>query len=146
MWWKWVVPQSCITSDVQTSTYRAGAYIAKWKCRMQQSSLYWIFTESQNHLVLLPCIEQGHPQLHQVLRAPYSLTTGISRDGAPTTSSGNLCQCLTAFSVTDFFLLSKMFSLCGYQNSKGTWSLPFAGLTYPFHPLFKAPVTSSEQG
>lgn len=36
----------------------------------------------KGHLVQLPCTEQGHLQLHQVLRAPSSLTLGISRDGA----------------------------------------------------------------
>lgn len=46
MWWNWVVPQSCITSDVQTSTYRVGAYTVMRKCRMQHSSVYWIFIES----------------------------------------------------------------------------------------------------
>ena len=34
-------------------------------------------------LVQIPCNEQRHPQLHQVLRAPSSLTLGISVDGAP---------------------------------------------------------------
>jgi len=35
------------------------------------------------HLVQLPGNEQGHLQLHQVLRAPSSLTLSVSRDGAP---------------------------------------------------------------
>ena len=34
--------------------------------------------------------EQGQPQLHQVLRAPSSLTLSFSRDGAPITSLGDL--------------------------------------------------------
>ena len=50
----------------------------------------------KGHLVQLPCNEQEHLQLHQVLRAPFSLTSGISRDGVSTTSLGNLCQCLAA--------------------------------------------------
>ena len=50
-----------------------------------------------------PCTEQGHPQLHQVLRAPSSLTLGVSRDGAPAASLGNLCQCLTTLSVNSCF-------------------------------------------
>jgi len=31
----------------------------------------------------LPFDEQGHLQLHQVLRAPFSLALGVRRDGAP---------------------------------------------------------------
>ena len=53
----------------------------------------------KGHLVQLPCSEQGNPQLHQVLRAPSSLTLGVCRDGAPTTSLGNLCQCITTLIV-----------------------------------------------
>jgi len=38
-----------------------------------------------NEIVLcplhLPCSKQGHPQLHQVLRDPPSLTLGVCRDG-----------------------------------------------------------------
>ena len=45
------------------------------------------------HLVQLPCHEQGHLQLHQVLRAPSSLTLSVSKDRAFTTSLGQLCQC-----------------------------------------------------
>ena len=45
----------------------------------------------EGHLVQLPCSEQGYLQLHQLLRAPSNLTLGVSRDGAPTTSLGNLC-------------------------------------------------------
>ena len=34
----------------------------------------------EGHLVQLPCTERGHLQLHQVLRAPSSLTSSVSRD------------------------------------------------------------------
>ena len=47
----------------------------------------------------LPCNEQGHLQLHQVLRAPSSLIWSIARDGTSTTSLGNLCQCFTTLSI-----------------------------------------------
>jgi len=47
---------------------------------------------SKDDLVQLSCNDQGHPQLHQVLRAPSSLTLGVSGDGASTNSLGNLCQ------------------------------------------------------
>ena len=49
----------------------------------------------EGHLVQLPCTERGHLQLHQVLRAPSSLTSVVSRDGASTTTLDNLCQCFT---------------------------------------------------
>lgn len=51
------------------------------------------------HLVQLPCNEQRHQQLRQVLRALYSLTVSVSKDRVSTTSLGNLCQCLTAIAV-----------------------------------------------
>ena len=58
--------------------------------------------------VQLPCSEQGHIQLHQVLRAPSSLILKISKEGASTSSPGNLCQCLTALTVKNFFLISSL--------------------------------------
>ena len=58
--------------------------------------------------VQLPSNEQGHPQLHQVLRALPSLTSGVSRDGASSTSLGNLCHCLTTFIVKNFVLMSNL--------------------------------------
>ena len=44
----------------------------------------------KGHLVQLPCSEQGHLQLDQVLRAPSSLTLGVSKGGAPITSKAAL--------------------------------------------------------
>ena len=61
----------------------------------------------KGHLVQLPCIEQGHLQLHQELRAPSSLTLGVCRDGASTTSQGNLCHCLTTPIVKTSYVQSK---------------------------------------
>jgi len=60
----------------------------------------------KGRLVQFLCNKQGHLQLHQVLRAPSSLTLGVSRDGASTTSLGNLCHCLTTRTVKNFFLIS----------------------------------------
>jgi len=42
----------------------------------------------------------------RLLRTPSSLTLNISRDGASTTSLGNLFQCLTTLTVKNFFLTS----------------------------------------
>uniref|UniRef100_A0A8C9EVD1 Uncharacterized protein n=1 Tax=Pavo cristatus TaxID=9049 RepID=A0A8C9EVD1_PAVCR len=58
----------------------------------------------KGHLVQLPCKEQEHLQLHQVLRYTSSLTLNVSMDRAYTTSPGNLCQCLTTHTVRNFFL------------------------------------------
>jgi len=43
----------------------------------------------KDQLVQPSCSEQGHLQLHQVLRATSRLTLGVSKDGAPTTQ--HLC-------------------------------------------------------
>ena len=59
----------------------------------------------KGHVVQVPCNEQGHPQLHQVLRAPSSLTLGICRDRESTTSLGNLCQYLTTLTVNNLLYL-----------------------------------------
>ncbi|KAK4811312.1 LOW QUALITY PROTEIN: hypothetical protein QYF61_024448 [Mycteria americana] len=42
----------------------------------------------------------------RLLRAPSNLTLNVSRDGASTTSLGNLFQCFTTLIVTNFFLIS----------------------------------------
>ena len=53
----------------------------------------------KGHVAQLPCTEQGRPQVGQELRAWSSLTLNVCRDGAPTTSPGNLCQCPSALIV-----------------------------------------------
>ena len=62
----------------------------------------------KGYLFQFPCNEQEHPQLHQMLRALTSPTLNVSRDGASTTSLGNLCQCLTTLTVKTFFFLSNL--------------------------------------
>ena len=62
----------------------------------------------KGHLVQLPCNEQGHPQLYEVLKAPTSLTLNVSRDGSSTTSLGNLFYCFTTLMVKNFFLISSL--------------------------------------
>ncbi|KAK4823689.1 hypothetical protein QYF61_005755 [Mycteria americana] len=49
----------------------------------------------KGHLVQPPCNEQGHLQLDQVAQSPSKLTLNVSRDGASTTSLGNLFHCFT---------------------------------------------------
>ena len=65
----------------------------------------------KGHLVQLPSNEQGHPQLHQKLRAPSHLILGISRDGVSTISGQPLpvpdhSYCKSA--SPDEFFLSKI--------------------------------------
>ena len=62
----------------------------------------------KGYLVQLPCNEQGHLQLHQVLRALPSLTLNVAGDGAFTISLGNLFQCVTTPIVKNFFLMSTL--------------------------------------
>jgi len=70
--------------------------ICMWCCRLR---LEVKITESfqlegifKGHLVELPCKEQAHPQLYQVLRTQSSLDLSASRDGASNTPLGNLCH------------------------------------------------------
>ena len=58
----------------------------------------------KGHLVQLPYSERGHLQLHQVLRAPSSLTLNVSRDGAPTTSLGNQSFLISNLNLPSFSL------------------------------------------
>jgi len=53
-------------------------------------------------------MNRGHLQLDQVLRALFSLTLNVSRDGTSTTSLGNLYQCLTNVAVKNLFLISSI--------------------------------------
>ncbi|KAK4814100.1 hypothetical protein QYF61_008195 [Mycteria americana] len=48
------------------------------------------------------------PVLIRLLRAPSNLTSNVSRDGASTTSLGNLFQCLTTLMVKNLFLKSSL--------------------------------------
>lgn len=57
------------------------------------------------HLDQLPCNEHGQLQLSQIAQSAPSLTLNVTRDGAPTTSLGNLIQCLTTLTVKLFLLL-----------------------------------------
>ena len=43
-----------------------------------------------------------------LLRAPSNLTLNVSRDGASTTSLGNLFQCFTTLIVKNFFFISSL--------------------------------------
>ena len=81
----------------------------------------------KGHLVQLPCIEQGHLQLHQVPRALSSLTLSIPRDGASTASLGKemvLRRYLDTWypeEVVDETDVKKSISLLNAQKSHTNW-------------------------
>ena len=68
------------------------------------------------HVVLLPCNDQGHLHLHQVLKTPSSLTLTVSKDGALITSPDNLFQCLITLTVKK--MCTFVFH-CVLQNQSG---------------------------
>ena len=80
----------------------------------------------KGHLVQLPCKERGHLQLHQVLRSPSSLTLGVSKGGAPTTSLCNLCQCLTRILVGGWLHARKETENRAYPNMSHQCEVPVA--------------------
>ena len=80
------------------------------------------FTDHLNHP---SCNEQGHIQLHQILRALFNIMLNISKGGASTTSLGNLCQCFTTLIVKNFFLISYLNLLYRKSPSPSFLSAPF---------------------
>ena len=56
------------------------------------------------HLAQLPAMSRDVFNWVRLLRAPSNLTLNVLRDGASTTSLGNLCQCFTTCIVKNFFL------------------------------------------
>ena len=64
-------------------------------------------------------------------QSPSNLTLGVCRDGAPTISLGNLCQCLTTLTVQIFLLVSNLnLPSCPVTTAPAKDSIPF--LTAPF--------------
>ena len=60
----------------------------------------------KDHLSQIPWNEQGHLLLHQVLTAP-PVWPRVSPGMWHPTSLSNLCQCITALAVKNFFLISQ---------------------------------------
>ena len=52
----------------------------------------------------------------RLLRAPSSLALNVCRDGASTTSLGNLFQCFTTLIVKNFFFISSYLNTHGHLN------------------------------
>jgi len=63
----------------------------------------------------------------RLLRAPSNLAWNVSRDGASTTSLGNLGQCLTTLTAKKFFLISGL-NLPSFSLKPLLLVLPFSGL------------------
>ena len=62
----------------------------------------------KDQLMQLPCNDQGHPQLHQVLRASSNLTLSVSRVGTSTASLDNPFHCHNTLIIIFFFLISNL--------------------------------------
>jgi len=62
----------------------------------------------KGHLVQLLAVSRAIFNSIRLLRAPSNLTLNVPRDGASTTSLGNLSQCFTALIVKNFFLISSL--------------------------------------
>ena len=78
---------------------------------------YYIIIESQNGLgwkgpqnpcCPTPAMGRAAPYQLRLLRAPFNLALNASRDGASTTSLGNLFQCFTTLCVKNFLLISNL--------------------------------------
>ena len=89
----------------------------------------------KGHQVQHLCNEHGHLQLHRVLRPPRP-DLECPRDGAPTTSLGNLCQCLTALTAEHFPYIKSKSLLLQFE----TISTPLKSLS----PLSYSPLRYSE--
>ena len=68
-----------------------------------------------------------NPHETRLLKAPSNLALNTARDGASTTTLGNLCQCLTTLIVKNFFLVCNL-------NNEGS---QFHWAWQHFHPSAK---------
>jgi len=62
----------------------------------------------RGHLAQSPAVSRDIFNFIRLLRAPSSLALNVSRDGALTTSLGNLCQGFTILTVKNFFFISSL--------------------------------------
>lgn len=95
------------------------------------------------HLVQLP----GHLRVSQklkLLRALSKCLLNSDRPGASTMSPGSLLQCLTTYTINNFFLMASL-NLCwgSFVLSCTVTSLPilfsFASILYSVNPFFSPP-------
>ena len=66
--------------------------------------LFELESTFKDHLVLLPCNEQGYLQLDHGVRAPSSLTLTVSQDKASTTNLSNLCPSFNILIVKELLI------------------------------------------
>ena len=57
---------------------------------------------------LVPLLALNRDTYSSINAQRSSLTLGVSRDGVPTASLSNLCQCFTTHSAKNFFLISSL--------------------------------------
>jgi len=62
----------------------------------------------RGHLAQPPAVSRDIFNQTRLLRAPSNLALNVSRDGASTTSPGNLYQRFTTLTVNNFFLISSL--------------------------------------
>jgi len=131
--------QAAIRSTSDMPTVRAVGQLKHVKhLSLFNHIVIWVGRDFWRSSLQLPCNEQGHLQLDQVLRALSSLTLSVSRDGAPTTSLGNLCQCFIA--LTEKKKIKNLISSVNFPSlGDFRWwhPLPLASLT----PLIQTPVS-----
>ena len=81
-----------------------------------------------------PAIGRDTSLQTRLVRAPFSLALNASREGASTTSLGNLFQCLTTLTVQNFFLISSL--------NLPSSSLKLVPLVLLLHALIKSPSSA----
>ena len=116
-WWqradREIIPGPVLTTETDESGFICISPFLSVHCATIQDfhrmiELFGLERTFRGHLVQLPCNEQGHLQLHQVLRAPSSLTSSVSRDTASTTF-------LSVHMNTQTFTMVYVFCGCVYN-------------------------------
>ena len=70
--------------------------------------ILWVEGNFRGQLAQPPAVSGDIFNQTRLLRAPSSLALNVSRDGASTTSLGNLSQCFTTLTVKNFSLTSSL--------------------------------------
>jgi len=89
----------------------------------QKHRMAWVGRDVKDHPVSNSCFGQGCPQKLRLPRAPSNLAFSASRDGAPTTSLGSLCQCLITLCEKKSFVLTSDLNLPSFSLNFLTLSL-----------------------
>ena len=111
------IPPPCPTSPFSNPSALCVIFMSARGHRIIESQnhrMAWVEKDHTDHLVSTPLLCSGSPtaRLGSVPRAASSLALNASRDGASTTSLGNVFQCITALSSKHFLLLSNLNLSC----------------------------------